>query len=50
MLSRRGQQIEVPSGRYLNVVGDVHGQLFDFLSCLAGIQRATGFWLMCRRA
>jgi len=25
-------KIEVPSGEYVNVVGDVHGQLFDFLS------------------
>mmetsp|Transcript_4047 Transcript_4047/g.9496 ORF Transcript_4047/g.9496 Transcript_4047/m.9496 type:complete len:429 (-) Transcript_4047:204-1490(-) len=24
--------VEVPKGEYLNVVGDVHGQLFDFLS------------------
>ncbi|CAE7640204.1 unnamed protein product, partial [Symbiodinium sp. CCMP2456] len=24
--------IEVPKGEHLNVVGDVHGQLFDFLS------------------
>ena len=24
--------LEVPTGSYLNVVGDVHGQLFDFLS------------------